>query len=118
MGEVEEIEAAIGGEGVMEGVEKGRCELESSITCTADDGLALIAGIEELLLLRPLQQLLLEEPEGNTVAQLPTLIQLEQKPRIYIRLGNTHLLPSQDVLGVVPERHGGVLGVLGVGDEL
>lgn len=87
MGEVDKVELAIGSEGVVYTIQEWSCEFEVSFTCATDNGFALVADVEEFFLLGALQQLLLEKPKSNPIAHLPTLVELEQKSRIYIRLG-------------------------------
>jgi hypothetical protein len=72
--EVDEIEFAIGSEGVVDAIEEGSCEFEVRIACAADNGFAFVAGVEKLLLFSPLQQLFLKEAKSDPIPYLPALV--------------------------------------------
>lgn len=118
MWEIDEVEFAIGSKGVVHFIDKWSSKLERSLTGTANDVLSLIAGIQEILLLHPLQHFLLQIPKSYPVAHLPTLIQLEQKPGIDICLRYALGISAQNILSIVSDEKGsGSIG-LRVGDEL
>jgi len=118
MWEINEVEFAIGSKGVVHLIDKWSSKLERSLAGTANDVLSLIAGIQEVLLLYPLQHFLLQIPKSYPVAHLPALIQLEQKPGIDICLRYALSLSAQNILGIVSDEKGsGPIG-LNIGDEL
>lgn len=73
-------------------IEVGTNKKKRRVACTAYEVSSFYAGIQVILFLNPFEHILFEILKGYFVADLPTLVEIHQKSRIYVWLNQASIV--------------------------